>query len=134
MTAIALVKDRRGWDSCRQPTVEVGVFLVDGVLGRAIAPARASRATRGSIDLRDGGAALRGRGVSRALAYVDGTIASARANRDEQDQAGAAGSTPTGSPRSRIPWVRKMWRACSSSRAALATDADHRRRLPRHEH
>lgn len=87
MTAIASVKGRRVWDSRGNPTVEVDVVLENGVLGRAIAPAGASRGTREAIDLRDGGAALRGMDVKRALASVNGPIAHALIGRDVADQA-----------------------------------------------
>lgn len=89
MTAIASVKGRRVWDSRGHPTVEVEVTLETGAVGRAIAPAGASRGTREAIDLRDGGAALRGKGVARALASVTDTIAPALIGRDVTDQAGA---------------------------------------------
>ena len=87
MTAIASVKGRRVWDSRGNPTVEVDVVLENGVLGRAIAPAGASRGTREAIDLRDGGVALRGMDVKRALASVNGPIAHALIGRDVADQA-----------------------------------------------
>ena len=58
-------------------------------MGRAIAPAGASRGTREAIDLRDGGNALRGQGVQRALANVNGPIAKALEGRDVRDQEGA---------------------------------------------
>lgn len=89
MTAISSVKGRRVWDSRGNPTVEVDVRLENGKLGRAIAPAGASRGTREAIDLRDGGAALRGKGVARAVDNVNGPIAAALAGRDVFDQAGA---------------------------------------------
>ena len=89
MTAITSVKGRRVWDSRGNPTVEVDVELENGVLGRAIAPAGASRGAREAIDLRDGGNALRGQGVQRALANVNGPIAKALEGRDVRDQEGA---------------------------------------------
>ena len=89
MTAIQSVKGRRVWDSRGNPTVEVDVRLESGAMGRAIAPAGASRGTREAVDLRDGGGALRGMGVDRAVASVNGPIAGALAGRDVFDQAGA---------------------------------------------
>lgn len=89
MTVISDVKGRRVWDSRGNPTVEVDVILEDGTIGRAIAPAGASRGAREAIDLRDGGKALRGKGVSRAVGNVNGPIASALMGLDVQDQAGA---------------------------------------------
>tara|TARA_R110002072_G_scaffold49863_9_gene134987 strand:+ start:5816 stop:7123 length:1308 start_codon:yes stop_codon:yes gene_type:complete len=89
VTAIAKVGARRVWDSRGRPTVEVDVTLENGVRGRAIAPAGASRGTREAIDLRDGGSALRGLDVRQALASVDSLIAGALIGRDVHDQAGA---------------------------------------------
>ncbi len=89
MTAIQSIKGRRVWDSRGNPTVEVDVVLENGVMGRAIAPAGASRGQREAIDLRDGGSALRGKGVERALASVNGPIASALAGLPVSDQVGA---------------------------------------------
>ncbi|KUF09875.1 phosphopyruvate hydratase [Pseudoponticoccus marisrubri] len=89
MTRIAAVKGRRVWDSRGNPTVEVDVVLEGGALGRAIAPAGASRGTREAIDLRDGGDRLRGKDVARAVASVNGPIAAALVGREVADQAGA---------------------------------------------
>jgi enolase len=66
--AIAALRGRRVWDSRGRPTVEVDVILRGGALGRAIAPAGASRGRFEATDLRDGGPQLRGLGVSKALA------------------------------------------------------------------
>ncbi|MDJ0640609.1 MAG: phosphopyruvate hydratase [Paracoccaceae bacterium] len=87
MTAISSVRGRRVWDSRGNPTVEVDVVLENGVLGRAIAPSGASRGTREAIDLRDGGDALRGKGVSRALSSVNGLISGTLQGMDVTDQA-----------------------------------------------
>ncbi len=89
MTAIRSVKGRRVWDSRGNPTVEVDVTLRNGVLGRAIAPAGASRGKREAIDLRDGGTRFRGMDVTQALKSVNGPIATALTGRDAVDQAGA---------------------------------------------
>ncbi len=63
--------------------------LRNGVLGRAIAPAGASRGKREAIDLRDGGTRFRGMDVTQALKSVNGPIATALTGRDAVDQAGA---------------------------------------------
>ncbi len=89
MTAIETINGRRVWDSRGNPTVEVDVVLQNGVRGRAIAPAGASRGRREAVDLRDGGTGLRGMDVRRALGNVNGPIAAALAGRDADDQAGA---------------------------------------------
>ena len=87
MSEIVEVKGRRVWDSRGRPTVEVDVRLADGSIGRGIAPAGASRGTREAIDLRDGGARLGGFDVQRAVANVNGEIATALSGRDAGDQA-----------------------------------------------
>jgi enolase len=89
MTIIESVAGRRVWDSRGLPTVEVDVRLANGKLGRAIAPAGASRGQREAIDLRDGGARLRGRDVSQAIANVNGPIAKALSGLEVSDQAAA---------------------------------------------
>ena len=86
-TSIAAVHARRVWDSRGNPTVEAEVHLEGGAVGRAIAPAGASRGTREAVDLRDGGAPLRGLGVSRAIAAVNDIIAPALRGREIEDQA-----------------------------------------------
>ncbi|MCC7548539.1 MAG: phosphopyruvate hydratase [Burkholderiales bacterium] len=74
-TSIVNVKARRVWDSRGRPTIEAEVHTACGSVGRAIAPAGASRGSREAIDLRDGGVRLGGLDVSRAVAHVSGEIA-----------------------------------------------------------
>jgi enolase len=74
-TTITRITARRVWDSRGRPTVEAEVHSVCGAMGRAIAPAGASRGSREAIDLRDGGERLGGMDVSRAVANVNGEIA-----------------------------------------------------------
>ncbi len=68
--------------------MEAEVALEGGAIGRAIAPAGASRGAREAIDLRDGGTRFGGMDVTRALANVEGPIARALVGRDAFDQAG----------------------------------------------
>ncbi|MGE0313012.1 MAG: enolase C-terminal domain-like protein [Lautropia sp.] len=91
-TAIAHVGARRVWDSRGRPTVEAEVRLHDGSVGRAIAPAGASTGSGEAIDLRDGGTAFGGLDVQRALAAVDGEIASLLHGRDACEQAALDGA------------------------------------------
>src|SRR5512135_1444896 len=88
-TTIASVRGRRVWDSRGRPTVEAEVRLAGGAMGRAIAPAGASRGTHEAVDLRDGGERFGGLGVERAVAHVNGAIARCLAGRDAGDQRGA---------------------------------------------
>lgn len=84
---IARVIGRRVWDSRGRPTVEAEVHLRGGAVGRAIAPAGASRGTREAVDLRDGGSRLGGLDVSRAVGNVNGEIARTLAGMDAREQA-----------------------------------------------
>jgi enolase len=99
-TKISAVSGRRVWDSRGNPTVEATVVLENGVCGRAIAPAGASRGSREAVDLRDGGPRLKGLDVQQALANIAGPIAAVMVGREVGDQAGidaalvAADGTP----------------------------------------
>jgi len=98
---IARVHGREILDSRGNPTVEVEVILADGASGRAAVPSGASTGEREALELRDrDNARYGGRGVRRAVANVNGEIASAIVNRDV-DQRGldealiALDGTPT---------------------------------------
>lgn len=84
--SIARVFGRRVWDSRGNPTVEVEVTLAGGAVGRAIAPAGASRGSREAIDLRDDGTALAGKNVLKAVDNVNQLIAQALFGSDANDQ------------------------------------------------
>jgi enolase len=91
-TCITRIHGRRVWDSRGRPTVEAEVALACGATGRAIAPAGASRGSREAIDLRDGGSALGGLDVGRAVANVNGEIAARLRGLDAADQASIDGA------------------------------------------
>ncbi|MEX0339213.1 MAG: phosphopyruvate hydratase [Arenibacterium sp.] len=84
---IADVHARRVWDSRGNPTVEVEVRTSGGAIGRAIAPAGASRGTREAIDKRDGGDVVAGMDVQGAIGNVIDRIAPAITGQDVTDQA-----------------------------------------------
>ena len=88
MSAIANVNARQIFDSRGNPTVEVDVGLESGALGRAAVPSGASTGVHEAVELRDGGAAYGGKGVTQAVANVDGEIAAAVRGRDAGDQEG----------------------------------------------
>jgi len=75
--AIKSILARRVWDSRGRPTVEAEVVLNDGSLGRAIAPAGASKGTREALELRDGGDRFGGLDVMQAIEHVNGEISTA---------------------------------------------------------
>jgi enolase len=79
---------RRVWDSRGRPTVEAEIRLADGSVGRAIAPAGASRGTHEAVELRDNDAAFGGQGVTKALAAVRDIIRPALLGRPADDLPG----------------------------------------------
>ena len=85
-TQISQIRGRSVWDSRARPAVEVEVHLSGGAVGRAIAPAGASRGRHEAVELRDGGDALGGFGVTRAVANVNGEIAKGLRGLDASEQ------------------------------------------------
>jgi enolase len=77
VSAIASVHARQILDSRGNPTVEVDVALDSGARGTAAVPSGASTGEHEAVELRDGGAAWLGKGVTQAVANVDGEIAAA---------------------------------------------------------
>jgi enolase len=75
--AIKSIFARRVWDSRGRPTVEAEVILNDGSLGRAIAPAGASKGTREALELRDGGDRFGGLDVMKAVGHINEEITKA---------------------------------------------------------
>ncbi|GIU94311.1 MAG: enolase [Gaiellaceae bacterium] len=87
MSSIASVHGRQILDSRGNPTVEVDVRLASGALGRAAVPSGASTGEHEAVELRDGDPAVYlGKGVSRAVANVNGEIADALVGLDPTDQ------------------------------------------------
>ncbi len=88
MSRIAKVHGREVIDSRGNPTVEAEITLEDGSFGRALVPSGASTGAREAVELRDGDAArYMGKGVSKAVANVNGEIAKAVSGKDALDQA-----------------------------------------------
>ncbi|MGI8757841.1 MAG: phosphopyruvate hydratase [Acidimicrobiales bacterium] len=88
MSTIEHVAGREVLDSRGQPTVEVEVELDSGASGRAIVPSGASTGRYEAVELRDGGERYGGRGVTLAVASVDGEIAGEVVGLDALDQRG----------------------------------------------
>ena len=82
------VRGRQVLDSRGNPTVEVEVRLDSGTFGRAIVPSGASTGVHEAVELRDGGGTWTGKGVSQAVANVDGELAELVRGRDAADQEG----------------------------------------------
>jgi enolase len=88
MSQIESVHARQILDSRGNPTVEVELRLRSGAAGRAAVPSGASTGEFEATELRDGGEAYGGKGVSQAVANVNGEIAEAIHGHDATDQAG----------------------------------------------
>jgi enolase len=88
MSQIERVHARQILDSRGNPTVEVEVALRSGAHGHAAIPSGASTGEFEATELRDGGERWLGKGVTRAVAGVDGEIAAAVSGMDASDQAG----------------------------------------------
>ena len=87
MTAIVDILGREILDSRGNPTVEVDVTLEDGAMGRAAVPSGASTGAHEANELRDDDAnRYLGKGVTKAVAAVNGEIFEALAGMDAEDQ------------------------------------------------
>src|SRR5688500_273874 len=88
MSDIETLHARQILDSRGNPTVEVEIALRSGATGRAAVPSGASTGEFEATELRDGGEAWAGKGVTRAVANVNEEIAQAVRGFDVLDQAG----------------------------------------------
>jgi enolase len=87
MTAILDITAREILDSRGNPTIEVDVVLEDGSSGRAAVPSGASTGAHEAVELRDGDKArYLGKGVTKAVAAVNGEIFDTLAGMDAEDQ------------------------------------------------
>ena len=73
-------------DSRGNPTVEVEVILEDGTTSRAGVPSGASTGAFEAVELRDGGKRYLGKGVEKAVHFVNDELAPAVIGYDAQDQ------------------------------------------------
>jgi enolase len=88
MSQIETVHARQILDSRGNPTIEVELVLRSGAAGRAAIPSGASTGEFEATELRDGGEAFGGKGVTKAVGNVNGEIAEAVRGCDALDQAG----------------------------------------------
>src|SRR6201999_945122 len=77
MSTIRTIHARQILDSRGNPTVEVEVVLESGASGLAAVPSGASTGEFEAVELRDGGDAWGGKGVTKEVANVNGEIAAA---------------------------------------------------------
>lgn len=88
MSRIVKVVGREIIDSRGNPTVEAEVHLEGGFVGLAAAPSGASTGSREALELRDGDKSrYLGKGVTKAVAAVNGPLAEAISGKDARDQA-----------------------------------------------
>ena len=87
MSQIEYVHARQILDSRGNPTVEVELSLRSGAWGRAAVPSGASTGEYEATELRDGGSAWMGKGVSHAVENINGEITTAIRGMDASGQA-----------------------------------------------
>ena len=88
MSTIIDITGRQIFDSRGNPTVEVDVVLDDGSFGRAAVPSGASTGAHEAVELRDGGRDFLGKGVTKAVDFVNGEIFDEVQGMDALDQIG----------------------------------------------
>ncbi len=89
MSAIVDIRAREILDSRGNPTVEVDVRTERGALGRAAVPSGASTGRHEAVELRDDDPRrFGGKGVTKAVAAVNGELFDALSGRDVVDQVG----------------------------------------------
>ena len=93
MTGIVKVVGRQIFDSRGNPTVEADVVLAGGSTGTAAVPSGASTGEKEAVELRDGDKSrYGGKGVSKAVANVNGPIRKAVTGLDATDQRAVDGA------------------------------------------
>ncbi|WP_275289151.1 phosphopyruvate hydratase [Halomonas elongata] len=93
MTKIVDIRALEVLDSRGNPTVQAEVRLESGAVGEACAPSGASTGSREALELRDGDKSrYLGKGVSKAVAAVNGEIRGRLVGMDARDQRGLDGA------------------------------------------
>ncbi|MEH8016203.1 phosphopyruvate hydratase [Rheinheimera muenzenbergensis] len=88
MSEIVKIIAREIMDSRGNPTVEADVYLASGAMGRGCAPSGASTGSREALELRDGDKSrYLGKGVTKAVANIDGAIQAALTGKNAYNQA-----------------------------------------------
>lgn len=122
-TIIERIHARQVLDSRGNPTVEAEVETANG-FGRAISPSGASTGTYEAAELRDGGERWMGRGVSKAVGYVNREIAPMLIGRDatRQEEVDLVLNDLDGTPdKSRIGANATLAVSLATARAAAAS-------------
>ncbi len=118
MSTIESVHAREILDSRGNPTVEVEVILDDGAFGRAAVPSGASTGIHEALELRDDDKArYGGKGVLKAVEFVNKDIAEALCDMEAVDQSAVDaemlkldGTHPTRASMARMPFWVSVWR------------------------
>jgi len=74
MSVIHKIRARQIFDSRGNPTVEADVMTESGLIGRAAVPSGASTGKHEAVELRDGGKAYMGKGVTKAVRNVNDVL------------------------------------------------------------
>ncbi|MEE2912409.1 MAG: phosphopyruvate hydratase [Planctomycetota bacterium] len=85
-TVITKIHARQILDSRGNPTLECEVQLDGGSIGRAAVPSGASTGENEAVELRDGGSHWCGRGVTKAVANINGSIATSIIGKEATNQ------------------------------------------------
>lgn len=89
MAKIKTVRGLQVIDSRGNPTVAAEVTLASGAVGRAMVPSGASTGSLEAVELRDNDPKrFLGKGVTRAVAHINGEISNSISGFDAEDQAG----------------------------------------------
>ena len=102
MALIDAVHAREILDSRGNPTVEVEVVLEDGNSARAAVPSGASTGAFEAAELRDGEKRYSGKGVEKAVAFVNDEIASAVSSSSASSIAAASSAVSADSLRAQV--------------------------------
>lgn len=86
MFSIKSIHARQIMDSRGNPTIECDIVLDGGAMGRAAVPSGASTGSFEALELRDGGSAFMGRGVTNAVKNVNEIITPALIGMDASNQ------------------------------------------------
>ncbi|AGC66938.1 phosphopyruvate hydratase [Candidatus Uzinura diaspidicola str. ASNER] len=74
MSFIKKIYARQIFDSRGNPTIEVDVVTTEGVIGSSSVPSGASRGKYEAVELRDNGMDYFGKGVIKAIGYINGIL------------------------------------------------------------
>lgn len=122
---ITQVYSRQILDSRGNPTVETEITLENGVVGRAAVPSGASTGTHEVLELRDGGTAFHGKGVSKAVENVNTIIRQHFTGKDwDQESLDAALNQLDGTPNKSVLGANAILSASLSFAWAMSRAAN----------